>query len=157
MFLPADYHWLEPVLFFAVVVFVIGLVGNMLAFGNRFVNALVTAILVAIVGGALIFNFGGPPPKTIAFGEAVAWLEPALIAAAVVFVLDLIGNMLSFESRVGNALATAVVFAIVFGVLSFVAYKDGSIPAVAPQPTASEPATPAPATPAPAAPAPATP
>ena len=45
------------------------------------------------------------------------WLEPVLIAAAVVFVIDLIGNALSFGSRVTNALVTAVVFAVVFGAL----------------------------------------
>jgi hypothetical protein len=150
MFLPADFHWLEPVLFFSAVVFVIGLIGNILAFGNRFVNALVTALLVAIVGGALNYHFfGDSAPKTIALDQALAWLEPVLVAAAVVFVLDLIGNMLTFESRVGNALATAVVFAIIFGTLSYVAYKDGSLPIAVPAAPTAEPA--------PAAPAPATP
>lgn len=45
----------------------------------------------------------------------IHWLQPVLIAAAVVFVLDLIGNMLSFSNRVVNALVTALVFAVVFG------------------------------------------
>ncbi len=49
--------------------------------------------------------------------EQFAWLQPVLIAAAVVFVLDLIGNMLSFSSRFMNALVTALVFAILFGAL----------------------------------------
>ncbi len=45
------------------------------------------------------------------------WLQPVLLAAAVVFVLDLIGNMLSFSNRFVNALVTAIVFAVVFGTL----------------------------------------
>jgi hypothetical protein len=45
----------------------------------------------------------------------LGWLQPVLIAAAVVFVLDLIGNMLSFSNRFVNALVTALLFAIIFG------------------------------------------
>lgn len=162
--LPADFQWLDPVLFFTAVVFVIGLIGNILAFGNRFVNALVTALLVAIVGGALnYYFFGDSAPKTMAAGELVSWLEPVLIAAGVVFVLDFIGNLLSFESRVGNALATALVFAVIFGGLMYFMYNDKSIPTTLPAAPAAAPAAPAPAAaPAaapsePAAPAPAAP
>jgi hypothetical protein len=54
------------------------------------------------------------------------WLEPVLIAAAVVFVVDLIGNMISFSNRFVNALVTALVFAVIFGTLSYMAYKDGA-------------------------------
>jgi uncharacterized membrane protein len=129
MFMPAEYAWLEPVLVFSAIVFVIGLIGNILSFGNRFVNALVTALLVVIIGGALNYHFfGDTAPKTIALDQALAWLEPVLVAAAVVFVVDLIGNMLSFESRFVNALATALVFAVIFGALAFLAYKDGAMP-----------------------------
>lgn len=146
--LPANLQWLEPVLFFSAVVFVIGLIGNILAFGSRFVNALVTALLVAVVGGALNYHFfGDTAPKSFALDQALAWLEPVLVAAAVVFVLDLIGNLLSFESRIGNAFATALVFAVIFGGLSYVLYKDGGIPITLPAtPPAAAPA-PAPATP----------
>ena len=49
--------------------------------------------------------------------ENLNWLQPVLIAAAVVFVLDLIGNMLSFSNRIVNALTTALVFAVLFGTL----------------------------------------
>ena len=45
----------------------------------------------------------------------LGWLEPVLIASAIVFVLDLIGNMLSFSNRFVNALVTALVFAVIFG------------------------------------------
>lgn len=62
------------------------------------------------------------------------WLEPVLIAAAVVFVVDLIGNMISFSNRVLNALVTAVVFAAIFGTLTFLAHREGQ-----PVPTISMP------------------
>jgi hypothetical protein len=37
----------------------------------------------------------------------------------IVFILDLIGNMISFSNRFLNALATAIVFAVVFGGLLY--------------------------------------
>jgi hypothetical protein len=52
------------------------------------------------------------------------WLEPVLIAAAVVFVIDLIGNALAFGSRVTNAFVTALVFAVVFGGLVYFGYGN---------------------------------
>ena len=59
MLLPADYVWFEPVLIASVVVFIIDLVGNWIAFGNRYLNALVSAILFAAVFGALVyFGYG---------------------------------------------------------------------------------------------------
>lgn len=64
-----------------------------------------------------------------------AWLEPVLIAAAVVFVVDLIGNMISFSNRFVNALVTAIVFAVIFGSLTFIAHRDGT-----PVPTITVPA-----------------
>ncbi|NJO32807.1 MAG: hypothetical protein HC869_06345 [Rhodospirillales bacterium] len=59
MFLPPEYFWLEPVIIAAIVVFVIALIGNTLAFGSRFVNALVTAVVFALVFGSLVyFGYG---------------------------------------------------------------------------------------------------
>ena len=59
MMLPAQYSWFEPVLIASVVVFVIDLIGNSFAFGNRYVGALVSAILFALVFGALVyFGYG---------------------------------------------------------------------------------------------------
>lgn len=59
MMLPAQYAWFEPVLIAAIVVFVIDLVGNSFAFGNRYVGALVSAVLFAFVFGALVyFGYG---------------------------------------------------------------------------------------------------
>ena len=59
MFLPAQYFWLEPVIVAAVVVFVIDLVGNTISFSNRFLNALVTSVVFALVFGSLVyFGYG---------------------------------------------------------------------------------------------------
>ncbi len=59
MMLPAQYAWFEPVLIASIVVFIIDLVGNSFAFGNRTVGALVSAILFAIVFGSLVyFGYG---------------------------------------------------------------------------------------------------
>ena len=59
MLLPVQYAWFEPVLIASVVVFIIDLVGSSFAFGNRYVGALVSAILFALVFGALVyFGYG---------------------------------------------------------------------------------------------------
>ena len=59
MFLPVEYFWLEPVILAAVVVFFVDLFGNMVTFNNRFVNALVTALLFIVIFGALVyFGYG---------------------------------------------------------------------------------------------------
>lgn len=55
MFLPVEYFWLEPVILAAVVVFVVDLIGNIVTFNNRFVNALETAVLFTVIFGALVF------------------------------------------------------------------------------------------------------
>jgi hypothetical protein len=96
--------------------------------------------------------------------DQFAWLQPVLAAAAVVFVLDLIGNTISFSNRVLNALTTALVFAVLFGSLihfGLVKLDMKAIPtpaAVESQPApAAEPAPAPAADPAAPAPAPATP
>jgi len=59
MFLPPQYAWFEPVLIASIVVFVIDLVGNSISFGNRFIGALASAIVFALVFGALVyFGYG---------------------------------------------------------------------------------------------------
>lgn len=47
-----------------------------------------------------------------------AWLTPVLIAAVIVFVVDLVGNYLELNNRVLNALLQAILFAVVFGLLT---------------------------------------
>ncbi len=56
-----------------------------------------------------------------------AWLQPVLIAAAVVFVVDLIGNTITFSNRFLNALVTAIVFALIFGALVYYGLGDVSM------------------------------
>lgn len=59
MFLPVQYGWLEPVLIAAVVVFFVDWIGNNITFSNRIVNALVTAVVFALIFGALVyFGYG---------------------------------------------------------------------------------------------------
>lgn len=66
-----------------------------------------------------------------------AWLEPVLIAAVVVFIIDLIGNAITFSSRFINALVTAVVFAAIFGALVYFGYGGVSMQlSTTPSPTA---------------------
>lgn len=93
----------------AAVVFVIGLFGNLIAFGSKFLNALVTAILFGVIFGLgpLSANLGGPSYFNFGF-------EAVFAGAVVVFVADLIGNLITFNNRFTNALATAIVFAIMF-------------------------------------------
>ena len=47
-----------------------------------------------------------------------AWLAPVLVAAVIVFFVDLVGNYIEFNNRFLNALAQAVLFTIVFGLLT---------------------------------------
>ncbi len=72
------------------------------------------------------------------------WIEPVLIGAVIVFVLDLIGNLISFSNRVLNALATAIVFAVVFGGLLYSHVLTLDVRTVTTEtPAATAPATPA--------------
>ena len=43
-----------------------------------------------------------------------AWIELVIMGAVIVFVADLIGNMIHFRSRLTNAFTTAMVFAVAF-------------------------------------------
>ena len=127
MFLPTEYAWLEPVLIAAGVVFVVGLIGNVLSFSNRFLNALVTAIVFAVIFGVLSYvaKTEAPASPIDFLPSDYSWLQPVLIAAGVVFVIDLIGNILSFSNRFVNALVTAIVFLLIFGGLTYVAKEQG--------------------------------
>jgi len=51
-----------------------------------------------------------------------AWIELVIIGAVVVFVADLIGNMISFQSRLVNALTTAIVFAVAFSLVIYLRF-----------------------------------
>lgn len=66
-----------------------------------------------------------------------AWFQPVLIAAIIVFIVDLIGNTLSFSNRLMNALVTAIIFAVIFGVLTYMGLGGVSmtLPAIPATPT----------------------
>jgi hypothetical protein len=65
MLLPEQYAWFEPVLIATIVVFVIDLIGNAIGFGNRILSALMSAILFAIVFGALVYFGYGSVSMTV--------------------------------------------------------------------------------------------
>jgi hypothetical protein len=65
MFLPEQYAWFEPVLIATIVVFVIDLIGNTIGFGNRVISALMSAILFAVVFGALVYFGYGSVSMTV--------------------------------------------------------------------------------------------
>ncbi len=56
-FLPPEYLFLQPVLIVSIIVFFISLLGNIVFFGNKFLNALVTAIIFGAIYFALT-NYG---------------------------------------------------------------------------------------------------
>src|SRR5580700_6967770 len=59
MLLPAQYAWFEPVLIATIVVFIIDLVGSSIGFGNRFLSAIMSSIVFALVFGTLVyFGYG---------------------------------------------------------------------------------------------------
>lgn len=66
-----------------------------------------------------------------------SFLEPVIVAAIVVFFVDLIGNILSFSNRFVNALVTAIIFGLIFGALSYYGYGGVAVdlPTSVPAPT----------------------
>src|SRR6202023_129487 len=56
-----------------------------------------------------------------------AWFEPVLIATIVVFIIDLVGNLIGFGNRFLSALMSAIVFALVFGTLVYFGYGSVSM------------------------------
>jgi len=59
-------------------------------------------------------------------------LQPVLIAAAIVFVLNAVGSFIEFNNRFVNALVDTVLFAVVFGALVHFGYLHVSFSSVAP-------------------------
>jgi hypothetical protein len=58
----------------------------------------------------------------------LAWLTPVLIAAVIVFIVDLIGNYIDLNNRILNALVQAVLFAVIFGaVVAYLTVGEVSI------------------------------
>ncbi len=129
---PAETALLTKILAGAGVLFVIAYIGNFISFSNRFANALVTAVVFALIYAGLYYVIDQAmlPPEVRAMSQET-WLRMILMSAAVVFVLDLLANVLSFSSRLGNALVTALLFAVLLGVL---VYTTGGIPTELPKP-----------------------
>ncbi len=126
---PAETALLTKVLMGAGVLFVIGYIGNLLSFSNRFVNALVTAIVFAVVYGALIYFIDRAvlPPDLQKISQE-QWMQMIGMSAVLVFIIDLVANMLTFSSRFMNALMTSIVFAVLVGILM---YTTGGVPSTA--------------------------
>ena len=55
MFMPPEYAWAEPVVIAAIIVFFVSWIGNGILFGNRLLNALMTAIVFGLIFGALAY------------------------------------------------------------------------------------------------------
>jgi len=73
MLLPTQYAWFEPVLIASIVVFVIDLVGSSIAFGSRYLSALMSAILFALVfGGLVYFGYGNVSTSVTTIPSATA-------------------------------------------------------------------------------------
>lgn len=120
------------VLIGAGILFVIGYIGNMLSFSNRFMNALVTAVVFGAIYGALYFVIDQATlSEQVGAVSQQQWFQMVAIAAVLVFVIDLVANMIAFNNRFVNALMTAVVFAVLFIGLM---YATGGMPQM---PTAS--------------------
>lgn len=111
------------------ILFVIGYIGNMLSFSNRFMNALVTAVVFAVIYGALYFVIDKATLSTeVGAMSQQQWFRMVGVSAVLVFIIDLVANMLAFNNRFVNALMTAVVFAVLFAGLM---YATGGIPSSA--------------------------
>jgi hypothetical protein len=62
---------------------------------------------------------------TMLFPPEYAWVELVIIGGIVVFISDLIGNLISFENRAVNALTTSVVFGVIFALTIY--FRYGSV------------------------------
>lgn len=115
---PAVALLLSQVLIGAGVLFAIAYIGNRITFSNRFLNALVTALIFAVFYGALSFTVDTTvlPPEVRA-ARHYALLDMIIKSSAVVFVTDLVANMLSFSNRLVSAFVTAALFAVLFAFL----------------------------------------
>ncbi len=123
---PEDIAMLTKVLTSAAVLFVIAYIGNVLTFSNRFVNALVTAVIFGIINAALFYAVDmATLPENLQDLSQQTWFQMVLLATGLVFVIDLVANMLAFSNRFTSALVTALVFAVLYGALF---YFTGGLP-----------------------------
>lgn len=94
-----------------VLVFLSDLIGNILSFSNRRLNAIITAVVWGAAFYPLTFFDVQITSINISPEEALAL---TVLGVQSVFVADVIGNSLIFNNRILNALVTSTVWAIVF-------------------------------------------
>ena len=100
------------VLLGAILVFVADSIGNRLSFKNRIINALTTAIVWGALFIGLYFVLNAFEIQLA--GSLEGLMKLALKGAAIVFVADMIGNLIAFGNRFVNSFVTAVVWAGIF-------------------------------------------
>lgn len=98
------------------VVFVIAFFGNLLSFGSRFGNALLTAVITAAAAVGLILATDNDGANALSNPEN---LQVIGVAAGAVFIADFLANMLSFSNRFVSAIVTAVIFAALFAGVTY--------------------------------------
>lgn len=77
MFMPAQYAWAEPVAIAAIVVFIISWIGNSVIFSYKFLNALATAVVFALIFGTLAYFRLATLSITFQGGEPTPIAKPA--------------------------------------------------------------------------------
>jgi len=100
------------VLLGTLLVFVSDSIGNMLAFGNRFVNAFTTAIVWGVLFFMLYFVLGAVEIKLAS--DMSRLVVMTAVGSGIVFVADMIGNVIAFGNRFLNSLITAIIWATMF-------------------------------------------
>lgn len=140
MLLPDAYSWLEPVIVAAIVLFIVDLIGNSIAYGGRFINAIATAIVFFIIFAALAYFGLGKLAVSSEYAQIpsrfmpddLVWLEPVLIATVLVLIVGFIGNVLAFKNRFINAVVTALIFLVIFGAVTYFGYGavEVSLPSI---------------------------
>ncbi len=91
-------------------VFIAALLGNLISFDSRYTNALASAVLSMVIVGLACWFWA------ISFKPAFV---AALATGGVVFVTDIVSNLITFTNRFANALAKAIVFAVPFAVFVY--------------------------------------
>ena len=137
MVLPSECVWLEPVIVAAIVVFLVDLIGNSIAYSGRVINAVVSAVVFFVIFAALsYFGLGSLQVSTDVVDvrsmsrflpEGFLWLEPVLIGTILVLIVGFIGNMLAFKNRFLNAVVTALIVLVIFGAVTYFGYGSVAV------------------------------
>lgn len=113
----------------AIVAFLADFVGNLISFGSRIGNAVVSALIFAGIFIGANYATMNVTGASFDITQAQYW-QPIAISGAVFFVVALVGNLISFGSRFTNAIVTAIVFAVLFAASYWFAVTNGAIPAI---------------------------